>query len=284
MRKHPSSATAQQLGSFVLKRRYRIFSTRLIPLADADGIREEDETRTAGPADEEYSLVTHESDMAVYKPRADLVVLGHYQLNDVCEAIVTGASGTDETWFSRSGSPASKTLVLPAAPGSGGTVTVELADLDARENMFGWEQRIFDARRDAAVDADFEPPASAPVSDNLFFNAYRRDFAQGAFPKNQFDTASRVRINRDPLPAGSDSVDFFLGNEIVSAKLYLYHGRGPDKPRYWCCEPINEVRLDTLVITPDEDEAYVLWRGSWAYDLYPPDRYRRLEVTAEEVH
>ena len=40
------------------------------------------------------------------------------------------------------------------------------------------------------------------------------------------------------------------------------------------------VNLDTLVIEPDEDRCYVVWRGVWQYDEFPEDTYRRLVVEA----
>jgi hypothetical protein len=63
----------------------------------------------------------------------------------------------------------------------------------------------------------------------------------------------------------------------------LYSGHGPDKERYWCVERPIDFRLDTLVVTPSQNSAYVVWRGVWDYEQFPANNYRKLDVIAHGV-
>lgn len=265
-RRHPGSEAAEQVGAFVLKRLYRLSGSSLIPEEDATGIRMADELITVAHEGNDYQITDYESDLAVFKPLADVIVRGHYSASQTCRLQVTPPGSSAQLWFSRSGG-------VPDYPDLG------ITDLDAGRNMFGWELRQVSPRKDLAVDSDDNPPASAPVFSNLFFNAYRRAFAQGGFPASQLPSGARITIER-----GAQTLHFQLGTEQVRCHLSIHDGISPDKPRFWCRHAMTPIRLDTLVVSPDINEVYTLWRGTWPYDHYPADRYRQLEVTVEELN
>ncbi|MBU2115933.1 MAG: hypothetical protein KKE94_19390, partial [Gammaproteobacteria bacterium] len=75
---------------------------------------------------------------------------------------------------------------------------------------------------------------------------------------------------------------FSLGAEHVSARLWLADKKRPDKKQYWCRHHITNIRADTLVISPDEQRAYILWRGFWPYEQFAPEHYRQLDVSLQE--
>ena len=96
-----------------------------------------------------------------------------------------------------------------------------------------------------------------------------------------------VRMMRGRAPGsiwfganGGTLYSFVLGNESVSARYYYYDGDGPDKENRWRQVSVAEVQLDTLVVEPDEDRCYAVWRAVWNYDERAEDAYRRLLVEA----
>ncbi len=62
---------------------------------------------------------------------------------------------------------------------------------------------------------------------------------------------------------------------------FIYSGTGPDLPPRWQPHSVTMQR-DTVVIIPDEDQCYVVWRGVWPFAAHPDTAYRRLEVTLDE--
>jgi len=269
-RRHLTQATAQTVGSFVLRRGYTINGAQLIPDAGDKGIAIAD--KVVDGKGESYIRVVHESNMAVYKPRADLIVEGFYADKDSCWAQVTDDSGTPHTWLFRSKD-------IPKQEETGAE------DIDAGDNMFGWEQRIFKPRLRDALDADNKPPDNkppnnAPVFNNRFFNAYRRRFANNGFPAASFASDAGITIIRHRPSDTDEQVQFSLHGESIRAEILSYAGRGPDKRSHWCCESIDAIKLDTVVVTPSKHRVYVLWRGVWDFGRLPSDRYRLLKVTA----
>jgi len=274
-RKDPLSINAQLMGSFVLKRAYKIMGDSLVPDDAPVELRTQDEVSedTGLP----ITFTTFENDMAVYKPKADLVVRGFYSSGEHCDVYVTENGGARDLWFHRNNIPADLTFGDDTTP-----------DLDALENMFGWQQRQIGNRHlNGTITTTPPDPSDEDLSnvtfnytsfDNLFFNFYRRDFAIGGFPKTEFLPGSLIEIHR-----GAEIVSFSLGSEQVSAKLFIYDGKSPDKKRYWCAKNVTDVRLDTLIVSPQENTAYVLWRGTWDFESYPTDRYRMLDVKVEEL-
>lgn len=280
-RRTPPSGPVQAVGCALVKRSYRIQGSTLEPDADGEGVRVEEEVQeeTIGEDDEKISVVTRESDLAPYKPEADLVVLG-FRGGDV-----EGRASVDGTvWLSR-----------PAGSDDGD-------DSDTTRNLFGWaqrnrepgdsESRFEEAGADSYSDeADDYPqewpvPATPPVPpltgfENVFFNAYRRDFKvlDGDLP--YFQPGQDVSIERD----GADTVTVTLGPERLGGRVHYWCDRGPDRPTYWCEMELDDLVSDTLVVEPDEDRAYRVWRGVWPLERAgepSAEQYRRLVVEAEE--
>ncbi len=264
------SGSAQQVGSIIIKRSYRIVDGKLEPVADPIGIRTMDEQQQLAFGGEIFSMTIFESDLIVYKPRADLIVRGSYVSSNSYVAKVI-QSGDEQIWLQR-----------PVA-----SLANPITDADAAHNIFGWEQRWFDARKNIGIVPVSEPVTAVPdysSFNNAYFNAYRRIFKQGGFPSQQFQHDATISIERTPDGEGAaiEVSRFSLGNEEISARLYLYEGKGKDAKKFWCCQKLNNFHLDTLVITPGDNEVYAVWRNVWDFNQYPQSSYRLLSVSVEE--
>jgi hypothetical protein len=197
--------------------------------------------------------ICYEHDMAADKPAGDLIVLPS-QDRLPQEVRVNGAP-----WQRR-----------PAADPS-------------RLRVFGWEPRETGPREanGAFPSSDSAYPLPQPLPDafaNLYYNGYRR--------------APRAEVSAQPpgfIPAGADvrivrsgSVDyaFHLPNEAVTAAYFYYSGGGLDEETRWQSRAVA-MNLDTVVVEPDDDRCYAVWRGVWEFDERPEDSYRRLVVNGE---
>ena len=276
-RRTPPSGAVQAVGCALVKRSYLIQGSTLEPDPDGEEIRVEDAIRTeeveVDDEDVSFPVVTRESDLASYKPEADLVVLGFRGGN------VEGQASVDGTvWLSRSD--------LSDIPG----------DSDTSRNLFGWEQRNRSPRVDLAgsysADEDDYPqewpvPADPPVPplaglDNGFYNAYRRAFKALGGDLPFFQPGQDVSVERD----GADAVEFTLGPERLAGRVHYWCDRGPDRRPYWCELELDDLASDTLVVEPDEDRAYRVWRGVWPLEQGgepSAEQYRRLVVEAEDA-
>jgi hypothetical protein len=182
--------------------------------------------------------------------------------------------------------PAGDVIVLPSenrAPQEvqvDGSVRQRRPAGDALLRVFGWEHRDEGPRK---VDAAFPEPDSAyPLPQplpagfqNRFYNGYRRtprDVVSGAAP-GYLPAGARVRITRS---SGGD-YGFRLGGEALDAAYFYYSGTGDDVEARWQSQPVT-MNLDTLVVEPDDDRCYTVWRGVWEFDERPEDTYRRLVV------
>lgn len=281
-RRNPSAASEQLVGSVVIKRHYQIDAGQLVPSDDPVGIRITDELKLPGEATQiewpgpdegcEDCLPRYEHDIAIYKPVADLIVIDDYTVAHQYQVRVQAEGGASQVWFNR-------TIQSPQpAP----------TDLDAAEHIFGWLPRGGTARENDGNLQITLPDTAVDIPDmsgfnNRFFNGYRRDFAQPGFPLSEFHAGDNISMTRTQL--GETDTDtlfsFALGDESIRANVYLYTGRGPDEPRYWCVERPIDFRLDTLVITPSHNSAYVVWRGVWDFNQYPTNHYRKLDVIAQ---
>ena len=273
-RRHLSSASEQLVGTVVVKRNYQINGSQLTAIDDPDGIRLADLQQEVSYNGETQAISIYEHDVALYKPLADLVVRDNYTVGHSYRLNVQANGGSDQTWFSRTiASP------QPLPP-----------DADAQENIFGWQPRFEGVRfAQGSVPETFPNPAPDTPDmsgfNNLFFNGYRRDFAQPGFPQSEFQAGDNISMTRTLLgETDSDTLfSFVLGQESIQANLYLYSGRGPDEERYWCVERPIDFRLDTVVVTPSQDNAYLVWRGVWDYAQFPANNYRKLDVIAQGV-
>jgi hypothetical protein len=217
-----------------------------------------------------FALIHFEHDLAPFKPEGDLVVLDFVDVTGLCSLRVDGA------------------LRLERSLGAG------------ESNMFGWASRseedtgMPDSLMRAAQAGEFsdnpdayppEWPPSIPLKDplpddfnNSFYNGYDRAAAQeaGSAPLPYLEPADFIQIVR---PGPSNDYSFALGEEAVSAHYEFYSGFGPDKASYWQRRSVS-MNLDTLVIEPENNRCYTVWRGAWNYDDHPEDAYRHLVITA----
>jgi hypothetical protein len=239
-------------GTVIVKRTYDVnpLDGRLTPAATALPIFDSDQM-----LETDDEIIQYEHDLAAFKPEADLIVWGFIGPIGLQRVRVGGT-----LWLSR-------TMPNPIPP-------EEVA-------LFGWEPRI-DSPRETdgnfpSDPAEYPLPAALPAGfNNRYYNGYRRDAAVAA-PFPYFQAGASVAIERN----GSQDYEVILGPEIVTATYYNYSGIGPDVERRWQPQPVTMQR-DTVVITPGEDQCYVVWRGVWPFADHPDTAYRRLEVTLDE--
>lgn len=147
--------------------------------------------------------------------------------------------------------------------------------------VFGWERRDTGPREaNGAFPAnDSAYPLPRPLPDgfaNLYYNGYRRGprLEVSAQAPGFLPAAAQVRLVR----SGSADYAFHLAGEILEASYFHYSGTGADLEARWQAQAVA-MNLDTLVIEPDNDRCYAVWRGVWELDERPEDSYRRLVVT-----
>lgn len=218
-----------------------------------------------------------ENDIVAFKPEGDLIVLGFTGVAGLCRVKVNGV-----TWMQRN-----------------------ISFNGAREKaMFGWEPRINKEEytylrqdkagkySDSTDDYPLEWPFTDPVRDplpggpgdtrthpfeNIFYNGYRRTNADEGIvaytPFAYLPASAHVIIERD---SGSN-YSFKLPENTILTNYYYYGGTGPDKENCWKSKSVS-MNLDTLVVEPEKNRCYILWRGVWPFDEHSEGNYRRLEV------
>jgi hypothetical protein len=192
----------------------------------------------------------YEHDLAAFKPEGDLIVLGFTGVSGTCRARVNGS-----VWFERT---------LP---------------VEREKAAFGWESRLTGPR--ATEKGVFSGnPSDYPLADplpagflNRFYNGYNRTAAQ-LDPVPYLPAGGDILIE---LTSGS-SYHVVLGKETVAATLMVHTGTGPDKELFWTSNNIVMNR-DTLVIEPEANRCFVVWRGAWPSKDYAENSYRQLVVT-----
>lgn len=211
-----------------------------------------------------FSMTRFEHDLAPFKPEGDVAVLDFLDVTGVTRFQVRQPGQLWQTWLQR---------------------TVSGSDFD----MFGWASRSKDGAGSRKEDAGTFPddPNVYPLADplpsdfnNRFYNGYDRAArAAGDFTAlPYFSPGDQVRVRR---PGPSNDYGFTLGNEAVTARFYYYRGTGSDEERFWRSQSVT-LHLDTLVIEPESDRCYAVWRGVWDFDGYADDVYRRLVVEVDE--
>ncbi len=202
--------------------------------------------------------VVYETDLVGDKPQGDLIVL-------------PTAAALPQQLFAGG-------VLRLQRPATAGAIAID---------VFGWESRTTD-NGPRKIDGGTYPsdPNAYPLPDgvpadfqNRYYNAYRRDSAAAAGMTVQpyLATGTTIRLVRTATP----DYGFALGDEVVEATYYTYSTIGPDQESRWQPQPVT-VRTDTLVLEPEANRCYVVWRGVWAFDSVPEDRYRRLVVTLAE--
>jgi hypothetical protein len=132
----------------------------------------------------------------------------------------------------------------------------------------GWEARVGTPRETEPGNFAAMTQALPDDFDNRYYNGYRRDRRQVAsLPYLQ--PGDTVEIER----AGGVTYRFALPATRVSAVHAYYRGEGQDDPCLWRRRTLT-LALDTLVIEPDRDRAYAVWRAAWPYveDPLRPER------------
>jgi hypothetical protein len=198
------------------------------------------------------TTLLYEHDLASFKPEGDLIVLGFADVMGVSAVSVNGVA-----WLRRTVMPTEKAL-------------------------FGWEPRKDGPRKEAAGSFPTEPDAY-PLSDplpadfrNHFYNGYRRTNVDVSLPASSYvPPAAQIEITRGTV----SPYRFALRSDRPTAAYSYYSGRGQDEAHSWLSESIA-MNLDTLVIEPEKNRCYALWRGAWPFDAHREDAYRRLAVQA----
>lgn len=195
--------------------------------------------------------IVYEHDLAPFKPEGDIFILISSTPDPISVMVDT------EEWL--------RSLTLPPN------------DL----NVFGWEVRGQNPRKAEGAFPDDKNayPLPGPLPDdfdNLYYNGYRRNARAAALSQLPYLPATAaIVVERD----GGDIYSFILNGETITAHYEYYSGLGLDKESRWQKRTI-EINLDTLVIEPDENRCYVIWRGVWNFDDQTEDSYRRLVVEA----
>ncbi len=203
------------------------------------------------------ATLRYEHDLAPYKPEGDLIVLGFATVTGLCRLLVDGSLRLSRNVSSSN-----------------------------QKALFGWEPRVDSPREAEAGTFTDDPndlPPEWPVTDpardplpadfnNRFYNGYRRDAGAGL---PYVPASAHIQIERD----GDIDYDFTLPGESINATYYYHTGDRPDTENRWHRQSVV-MNLDTLVIEPDSDRCYGVWRGLWNFDAHPADAYRRLLVTS----
>jgi hypothetical protein len=243
------------------------------------------------------TTVLYESDLIPTKPHIDVIVLGN-----------TATGINDTTWqvslkpYWGAGNPE------PAWTTSMVHLERSIPSGSRQKAMFGWHPSAADERRlqggTFTNNADhlppvWEPPDVPPANtardplpgdfDNGFYNGQLREPTIPAGDDlNTIDTAELITPPLTPLskiritvirnaPHDDEHREFQLAADSLSAEYAVYSGTGEDTPDHWQVSSLT-MTLDTLVVEPDDDRCYAVWRGAWNYDDYPEDAYRRLAV------
>lgn len=179
------------------------------------------------------TTVEYESDLVPFKPEADLIVIADAP-------------------------------PLPISISVNGTVRFSQESLVPQElTGLGWEDRMDTPRE--AEGGDFEAMTQALPDDfeNSYYNGYRRDRRQGgAVPF--LHAGDEVALTLD----GGALYGFTLPADVPALRHAWFTGAGKDDPCLWKYRDVAMV-LDTLVIEPDRDHAYVVWRACWSVDEDP---------------
>ena len=207
------------------------------------------------------SVLKYEHDLASHKVDADIIIHGFSDKTGTHSVKVNG-----ETWFS---------TTLPRSDPGNPFITMS----GARPKSFlGWEQRLTDPRK--AEGGDFEvwadDPAEPPLPAdfmNIYYNGYLRD-ARVVSSKNQYlPPGAHITVERPLVSAYSIT----LPEDVYNGSYFYTRPSQPDDKDHWGKTPFS-LHADTLVIEPEKQACYIVWRGHWHFTDHPEDSYRLLEV------
>lgn len=197
-------------------------------------------------------VTEYESDLVPYKPGLDLIVIADAP-------------------------------PLPLTVSVNGTVRFSQAALAPQDlTGLGWEDKVDTPREAEAGDVMSTIETLPGDFENSFFNGYRRSRLQGAATPF-LSPGDLVVVTRD----SGDPYGFTLPAEHPVLRHKWFTGTGKDDPCLWRGRDVP-LLLDTLVIEPDRNHAYAVWRACWAIDdalggagPIAPDMNRAAEVTLE---
>lgn len=236
----------------------------------------DDPSATPLPADQQVPLfqqdqlfadetTRQEHDLAMYKPRADVVVLG--------APAPPHPGPIGGTWTER--------VILGGVVMSG-----TFPNPEAIQVTFGWEKRVEGTRNGYAGQVDTFDPDSMELPlgfNNLFFNGgLYQGTAQPRFAhpstgalatvesRAQYDlgggaTETRTTTRRLHLPAA--------GPEAT-----ITFRKGPPTDAPTTSQPLD-MNVDTIVYDKSSGRFYVVWRGVWEYASVPAERYVSLVLS-----
>lgn len=194
----------------------------------------------------------YENDLVPFKPEADIIVIADAPPLPISVAV----NGTIRF---------SQNAIIPQ----------QLTGL-------GWEDKVDTPREGEAGDVLNMTQALADDFQNRWFNGYRRNRRQGgAVPYLQ--GGDRLSVVR----ASGDDYGFALPDDAPTLTHAWFTGQGKDDPCLWRKRSVP-MHLDTLVIEPDRNRAYGVWRACWAIDdalggfgPIAPDLNRDITVTLQ---
>lgn len=194
------------------------------------------------------TTVDYESDMVPLKPEADLIVIADAP-------------------------------PLPMALAVNGVTRLSQAALPVKElTGLAWEDRQDDLRKDEGGDFATMTQDLPDAFSNSYYNGYRRTRRQ--VPAIAYLTpGDQILLTRESGPA----YGFTLPPDTPVAVQGWFTGDGPDDPCLWRSRPIP-MALDTLVVEPDRNRAYTVWRAAWPPEFdpaVPQDALRRITVTLQ---
>ncbi len=220
--------------------------------------------------DSDYVLRS-ESDLVPYKPQSDIIVSG-FARDSGTYRVVVQEDGYTQTVLERECRADEKALF-----GWEPRATVDTVNSEVRLLYRGHSQEITFSR-----DGPPEWPAATPEKDplpdgfdNAFFNGYLRVGDAPAY----LSSDARISIMRKDS-TGNYSViyAFSLAGERFDAAYYVLAGPDArDSEAFWQRYAL-EMNLDTLVVEPDNDTCYAVWRGVWDFDRHADGDYRKIEI------
>jgi hypothetical protein len=212
-----------------------------------------------------------EHDMAIFKPRADIVLLGRPAPPPPPPGFPNATTWTESVTVGATG------MAFTFGPGA-----QSIPELHP-EATFGWQPRGSGARLGHAgqgLDTFDATQRTLPVAfSNRFFNGGW--YGGGAAPVfAHLAAGARIRIQSSAtFTSGANQATGGRGRWLrLPAAPPVMRVSYRSGPRQVVTQQVA-MRADTVVYRKDEPSFYVVWRGSWDLDsATPPDRYLRVEV------
>lgn len=210
----------------------------------------------------------YESDLAVFKPQTDVVVLGA-----PAPPQPGPLGGTWTETVQSNGTAMQNAFPLPSHPPPPDPPLT-----------FGWEDRLQDPRKGYAGACDvFKPDTmKLPLTfNNLFWNGGTYQGPQPLFGHPAPGAIFVVQTSAQYSVAGNTvtqtkSHQLCLPNSAPQAVITYRTGAAPNAPT---TSQALEMDVDTIVYDKDAAQFYAVWRGVWEYSSVPADRYVSLVLS-----